>query len=277
MATALFLEAEEQQALLRLRDKLKGGLSIKDRRWMLKTYRSCFVGQDCVKFLIQSNEATNEREAVILGRMLIAAHIIRHVEGDHDFKNENLFYRFVDDGPCHGKVDMDNTNGSDAQIVSSNGSLVDEQKGTVTEHKADITPVDCIYNQKLLNNVRPPRWINPTAKGRYNLIAIGAGAAGLISAASCAGIGGKSAIIEENLFGGDCLSFGCVPSKALLSCAKVIEKAVFRGNEFGLKFVNHSVDFKAIMQRMRRIRFDTFVNQLPTTCANPLSSHSSVY
>ena len=115
-------------------------------------------------FLIQSNEATNEKEAVILGRMLLAAHIIRHVEGDHDFKNEDLFYRFVDDGPCHGKADVENRNGSDAQTVSSNGSLVDEQKGTVTEHKADITPVDCIYNQKLLNNVRPPRWINPSTE-----------------------------------------------------------------------------------------------------------------
>ena len=93
--------ADEQEALCRLRDKLKQGLVIKDRKWMLKTYRNCFVGQECVKFLIHSNGVSNEKEAVIIGRILVSSNIIRHVEGDHDFKNENLFYRFIDDGPCH--------------------------------------------------------------------------------------------------------------------------------------------------------------------------------
>lgn len=51
-------------------------------------------------------------------------------------------------------------------------------------------------------------------------MAIGAGAGGLVSAAGSAGVGGKVAIIEEHLMGGDCLNVGCVPSKALIRCAK---------------------------------------------------------
>lgn len=49
---------------------------------------------------------------------------------------------------------------------------------------------------------------------------IGAGAGGLVTAAASAGVGAKTAIIEKHLMGGDCLNVGCVPSKALLACAK---------------------------------------------------------
>ena len=118
----------------------------------------------------------------------------------------------------------------------------------------DLQPLDCAHNQRLLNNVRPPLWINPAPQGRYNLIAIGAGAAGLISASSCSAIGGRAAIIEQKLFGGECLNFGCIPSKVLMKCAKVIENAVHHGREYGLNVINHKVDFPAIMRRMRRIR-----------------------
>ena len=263
---------DEEQALNDLRDRLKQGLSIKDRKWMFVTYPKCFVGTECVKYLIESKEVSNEEEAIILGRMLIATNIIRHVEGDHDFKNEKLFYRFVEDEPSHGKIATDkkgkkstwadhplggnNKSNKDKSIIrSSKDAYQLNENDTITTYEAKIAPLTCKYNQQLLNNVRPSAWINPTPKGRYNLIAIGAGAAGLISASSCAGIGGKSAIIEQNLFGGDCLNHGCIPSKALLKCAKVIENSVYRGNEFGLKFVNHEIDFPAIMQRMRRIRY----------------------
>jgi pyruvate/2-oxoglutarate dehydrogenase complex dihydrolipoamide dehydrogenase (E3) component len=54
------------------------------------------------------------------------------------------------------------------------------------------------------------------------MVVIGAGAAGLVTAAGSAGCGAKVAIIEENLMGGDCLNVGCVPSKALLRAAHAI-------------------------------------------------------
>ncbi len=52
-------------------------------------------------------------------------------------------------------------------------------------------------------------------EGVYNVVVIGAGTAGLVTAAGTAGLGGRVALIERNLMGGDCLNFGCVPSKAL--------------------------------------------------------------
>jgi heterodisulfide reductase subunit A-like polyferredoxin len=62
------------------------------------------------------------------------------------------------------------------------------------------------HNQRLLKNVHPSDWINPEPDGRYNLVVIGAGTAGLITAAGTAGLGGKVALIERDLMGGDCLN-----------------------------------------------------------------------
>jgi succinate dehydrogenase/fumarate reductase flavoprotein subunit len=62
------------------------------------------------------------------------------------------------------------------------------------------------HNQQLESNVRPPSWTNPTPSGRYNLVVIGAGTAGLVSAAGAAGLGAKVALIERELMGDDCLN-----------------------------------------------------------------------
>jgi len=62
----------------------------------------------------------------------------------------------------------------------------------------------------------PPDYKNPIAKGRYHLVVVGAGPAGLITAIGAAGLGAKVALIERHRMGGDCLNVGCVPSKALL-------------------------------------------------------------
>ena len=57
------------------------------------------------------------------------------------------------------------------------------------------------HNQKLESHVHPPDWTNPTPSGRYNLVVIGAGAAGLITAAGAAGLGAKVALVERELLG----------------------------------------------------------------------------
>jgi heterodisulfide reductase subunit A-like polyferredoxin len=69
------------------------------------------------------------------------------------------------------------------------------------------------FNRRLEANVHPPDWINPKPSGRYNLVVVGAGTAGLVTAAGAAGLGAKVALIERELLGGDCLNVGCVPSK----------------------------------------------------------------
>lgn len=111
-------------------------------------------------------------------------------------------------------------------------------------------------NRRLVYNVHPPDWQNPTPAGRYNLVAIGGGAAGLVSAAGAAGLGGKVALIERALLGGDCLVHGCVPSKALLRSARCAHE-VRHAERFGIHGGDAArTDFASVMRRMRTLRAD---------------------
>jgi pyruvate/2-oxoglutarate dehydrogenase complex dihydrolipoamide dehydrogenase (E3) component len=122
-----------------------------------------------------------------------------------------------------------------------------------TANRAQVLPSD-EYNQQLVANVHPPDWVNPTPSGRYNLVVIGAGTAGLVTAAGAAGLGAKVALIEKHLMGGDCLNVGCVPSKALLAAAHVAG-VVRDATEFGIHVPEGtSIHFPAVMARMRRLR-----------------------
>ena len=109
------------------------------------------------------------------------------------------------------------------------------------------------YNQALVANVSPAGWINPIPDGRYNLVVIGAGTAGLASALGAAGLGGKVALVERDLMGGDCLNYGCVPSKALTRSSRAAYDAA-HGAPFGVRVAVGAVDFGGIMERMRRLR-----------------------
>ncbi len=90
-------------------------------------------------------------------------------------------------------------------------------------------------------------------QGIYNVIVIGGGTAGLVTAAGTAGLGGRVALIERNKMGGDCLNFGCVPSKALISSARLIEK-MRRAEEWGLRPVEPTFEFAEVFERMRARR-----------------------
>ena len=108
-------------------------------------------------------------------------------------------------------------------------------------------------NQLLQANVHPIDWQNPMPAARYNLVVVGAGTAGLVTAAGAAGLGAKVALVERGLMGGDCLNVGCVPSKALISAAR--RSAAVRGsNAYGVVCETSRVDFSEVMQRMRRLR-----------------------
>lgn len=86
----------------------------------------------------------------------------------------------------------------------------------------------------------------------YDLVVIGGGTAGLVAAAGGASLGAKVAIIEKNKLGGECLYYGCVPTKALVKSAKVAS-LMRRAPEFGMGEVTVEVDFPAVMRRMRSI------------------------
>jgi pyruvate/2-oxoglutarate dehydrogenase complex dihydrolipoamide dehydrogenase (E3) component/uncharacterized membrane protein YdjX (TVP38/TMEM64 family) len=86
----------------------------------------------------------------------------------------------------------------------------------------------------------------------YNLVVIGAGSAGLVSAYIAAAVKAKVALIEKHRMGGDCLNTGCVPSKALLRSAKMLAYGR-RATEFGLSKSETKVDFAAVMERVQRV------------------------
>lgn len=111
------------------------------------------------------------------------------------------------------------------------------------------------HNQRWRDSVRPDDWKNPEPKGRYNLVVIGGGTAGLVTAAGAAGLGARVALIEKQALGGDCLNVGCVPSKALLAAARAAARARQAGN-FGVRIGEIEVDFPAVMERLRRLRAD---------------------
>ncbi|HMV81905.1 MAG TPA: mercuric reductase [Blastocatellia bacterium] len=117
-----------------------------------------------------------------------------------------------------------------------------------------VTLAGDAHDQLMIENCRPPNHVNPTPSGKYNLIAIGAGAAGLVSAGGAGGLGAKTAIIERALMGGDCLVTGCVPSKGIIRAARAVYD-LQRAQEFGVRLSSEAqVDFAFAMERMRKLR-----------------------
>jgi pyruvate/2-oxoglutarate dehydrogenase complex dihydrolipoamide dehydrogenase (E3) component len=122
-----------------------------------------------------------------------------------------------------------------------------------------IEPHDA-FNQTLVERVHPTAWADPEPAARYHLVVIGAGTAGLVTAAGAAGLGAKVALVERDYFGGDCLNFGCVPSKAILRAARAIAD-VRNAAQFGVRIEGAiHADFAAQMERMRRLRAEISVN-----------------
>ncbi|WP_395791569.1 FAD-dependent oxidoreductase [Aquimonas sp.] len=90
------------------------------------------------------------------------------------------------------------------------------------------------------------------ARFDYNLIAIGAGSAGLVTAYIGAAVKAKVALIEKHRMGGDCLNTGCVPSKALIRSARLSAEARHSAN-LGIRSMSAEFDFAEVMQRVQRV------------------------
>ncbi len=116
-----------------------------------------------------------------------------------------------------------------------------------------VEPLDG-HNQRLIDNVHPTDWTNPEPAERYHLVVVGAGTAGLVTAAAGAGLGARVALVERRLLGGDCLNYGCVPSKAVIRSARAWHDARTGRERFGAPAVSGEGDFAAAMERMRRLR-----------------------
>ena len=109
---------------------------------------------------------------------------------------------------------------------------------------------------RLASNVKPDGRTNKVPSGCYDLVVLGGGTAGLVSAAGAAGLGARVALIEREALGGDCLNTGCVPSKAILQSSR-IAASFSQAADYGIQIDQAArVDFHSVMERMRRLRAD---------------------
>lgn len=131
--------------------------------------------------------------------------------------------------------------------------IAPEEEPSTPQDRVLVSPMDG-HNRKLVSHVHPPDWVNPEPADRYNLVVLGAGTAGLVTAAGAAGLGARVALVEKHLLGGDCLNVGCVPSKCVIRSSRAVAHARDAGR-FGVR-VSGAVetDFAAVMERMRRLR-----------------------
>ncbi|MCP3867819.1 MAG: FAD-containing oxidoreductase [Gammaproteobacteria bacterium] len=265
---ALFSESDLEDITARIR----AVVDVQDRTYGFpkKSYPQCFVGSDAVANLIDSNIASDAKDALSIGNMLLSAGVFHHVQRAHEFKNEYLFYRFSNDED-HGTTgtgqDGSKVSWSDfiPSVTRESGLSLQPHLPELDPGLSDLAQVDLDtcgvspldeHNSRLLDNVHPKNWVDPTPKKKYNLVALGGGAGGLITSGGAASLGGTSALIESHLLGGDCLNVGCVPSKALLSCAKKAH-SVRTAEKFGVEISGKvNVDFSGIMERLRKLRAD---------------------
>lgn len=106
--------------------------------------------------------------------------------------------------------------------------------------------VDSMRARKVYRGWKRPKTFD------FNMVVIGAGSGGLISAYIAAAVKAKVALIEADKMGGDCLNRGCVPSKALIQSAKVASQ-IARAGEFGIQVPSFNVDFQAVMSRVQSV------------------------
>ena len=114
-------------------------------------------------------------------------------------------------------------------------------------------------DRALIEHVHPPEWRNPSPAASYDMVVVGGGTAGLVSAMGAAGLGARVALVERELLGGDCLNTGCVPSKAIIRSARAVGE-IRRAGALGVTADAVSVDFPAVMRRMRHRRASIAAN-----------------
>lgn len=189
--------------------------------------------------------------------------IIYHVHRDHGFKNEGLFYRIKKLERSNGAVEE----GSSWHSVPENLKDTEVRHKSMKEKFAGISDIieknqnshipDMLLdklNCDMFDNVRPIKWVDPSCDEKYDMVVIGAGAGGLVTAIISASVGARTCIIERGFFGGDCLVTGCVPSKAFIKSASVAQ-TVKNAENFGIKVEGEvKIDFEAVMERVRRVR-----------------------
>jgi pyruvate/2-oxoglutarate dehydrogenase complex dihydrolipoamide dehydrogenase (E3) component/uncharacterized membrane protein YdjX (TVP38/TMEM64 family) len=109
--------------------------------------------------------------------------------------------------------------------------------------------------KKLLDLIKANKvykgWTKP-ARFDTNMVVIGGGSAGLITALIAAAVKAKVTLVEKNKMGGDCLNTGCVPSKALIKTARIVSQAK-HADRYGLSSIDVKMDFAQVMERIQHV------------------------
>jgi pyruvate/2-oxoglutarate dehydrogenase complex dihydrolipoamide dehydrogenase (E3) component len=117
-----------------------------------------------------------------------------------------------------------------------------------------VSPAPGLDAQEILANLRPADWRNPAPLSLYHLLIIGAGPAGLVAAHRAAAMGADVALIERHQLGGDCLNYGCIPSKSLLRTGRAMAD-MRNAARFGAVAPGPvALDFPATMARLQHVR-----------------------
>ena len=161
-----------------------------------------------------------------------------------------VFFLVSQGGMLAGTIVYVNAGTQIAQIESVRGILSPTLIGSFV-----LLGVFPLLAKKMVEFIRARRVFRGHTKPRKfdrNLIVIGGGAAGLMSAYIAATVKSKVTLVEKHKMGGDCLNTGCVPSKALIRSAKFLSH-VRRSEEFGFKSASADFEFSDIMERVQRI------------------------
>lgn len=249
--------------------RFRAAVDVRDRKYRLVTYPRVFVGAAAVKALVTGAVAASRDDALRIGQILVAAGIIEHTCREHDFEDAHLFYRFIEDTDRGAVVRAGSRSVSWADFVTTYTKAAQGLARTfyppvdiarlppsVVHIARAFWPMDS-HNVKLLDNVHPPRWIDPEYSGTYQLVVIGAGAGGIEAATHAAQFGAKVALIEANVLGGGSLVSGCVPSKALLATANLAHTMRNTANlqNNGIEIQGKiKIDFGKVMARVRKVR-----------------------
>jgi hypothetical protein len=163
-------------------------IEVKDRRHRFTTYPACFIGTEMVTWIIENGYAQNVDEAIEVGDFFISKSVFHHVLRDHTLQNKNLFYRFEVNERSRGTADPSD---------SWSNVLEDREGDVLTSEELNVLlasisdwpkknpelPEMLIdkHNMVTLDNCRPLNWKDPDIDSKYDLIAIGGGAGGLVS------------------------------------------------------------------------------------------------
>lgn len=243
--------------------RFQASVDVRDRKYRLQTYPRCFVGSHAVSALTAGGVAVSRQDALRIGALLLDAGQIEHCLREHNFKDEFLFYRFIDD-PERGldySRDKSLTWASYLKFEYLNqhevAQVIDVHRlpSSVLHIGLSYWPMDT-HNVRLLDNVHPPRWVDPRNDRPYHLVIVGAGPAGLEAAISGASCGARVALIESNILGGNNVT-GCIPTKTFLRKSNLVYELRNRGrfDIFGVKYGNDvNLDFPKLMEKVRESR-----------------------